>query len=81
MLKDLVISDRDAGVIRLAMETLRSLEMQSLRSLLDRRLQAEQAAGNQSLITPLAEEQERWLSLQAVPCCLHFCERCRLSSR
>jgi hypothetical protein len=64
VLAALVSSDPNVGVIGSALETLRTLQMLDLRSLLDQRIQMARAGSDQEITKALAEEQERWISLQ-----------------
>jgi hypothetical protein len=63
-LKSLVMSDPDAGVVRQALDALRGFELSPLRNLLEQRLEAARARGDEDLVRALAPEHERWLSLE-----------------
>jgi hypothetical protein len=63
-LADLVLSDPDPAVVAQALDTMRGLEMQSLRSLLERRLQAAREGGDAELLRALGPEQEKWVVLE-----------------
>jgi tartrate-resistant acid phosphatase type 5 len=64
MLQQLVASDVDASVVKEALETLRVFEMRALREQLERRIEVEKRSGRSRLLTPLGQEQERWISLE-----------------
>jgi len=56
-------TDADADVITLALERLRTFQMQELGKLLDVRLEQARAKGDEAALLKLAQEHERWISL------------------
>jgi tartrate-resistant acid phosphatase type 5 len=63
-LSDLILSDPEPAVVAQALDTLRGLEAQTLRALLERRLQAAREGGDAKLLSALAPEHERWIVLE-----------------
>jgi len=63
-LAEVVLKDSDPGVVAQALDTLRGLEMSTLRGLLDRRLHAARESGDAELVRALALEHERWVVLE-----------------
>lgn len=61
VLNGIVLADLDPSVVAQALETMRGLDMQSLRGLLERRMQAARQAGDAGLLRALGPEQERWI--------------------
>ena len=57
----LVLSDREPAVVAQALDTMRGLDMQSLRGLLERRMQGARQAGDAGLLRALGPEHERWI--------------------
>jgi tartrate-resistant acid phosphatase type 5 len=64
VLRRLVSSDPDAGVVKGALETLRVFEMRALREQLERRIEVEKRKGRGAVLESLGQEQERWISLE-----------------
>ena len=64
MLSVLVKSDPNPSVIAQALDTLRGIDMHSLRNLLERRLQAARDGGDAETLRALASEHERWIVLE-----------------
>ena len=62
-LRRCTVSDPDAGVAMLALERLRSHEIQDLSALLKQRMEMAKASGDAAGFKRLAQEQERWISL------------------
>lgn len=60
-LTEVVLSDRDPAVVAQALDTMRGLDMQSLRRLLELRVQAARQAGDAALLRALGPEHERWI--------------------
>jgi hypothetical protein len=64
VLETMVATDADIKIVREALDTLRTLRMQRMRALLTKRLIAAQRRGDQDSVKLLAEEEERWISLE-----------------
>lgn len=60
-LTELVTSERDPAVVAQALDTMRGLDTQTLRALLERRMRAARQAGDAGLLRALGPEHERWI--------------------
>ncbi len=64
ILAKLIASDPDTGVSLEAAEILRGIRTNEISRLLSTRLEAARRAGDQTALKRLAEEQERWISIE-----------------
>lgn len=63
-LEGLVLSDADPSVVAQALDAVRGLEAQSLRALLERRLQKAREGGDAAMLRALGPEHEKWIILK-----------------
>ncbi|HEX8351404.1 MAG TPA: metallophosphoesterase [Pyrinomonadaceae bacterium] len=60
-LTEVVLSEREPAVVAQALDTMRGLDVQTLRGLLERRVQAARQSGDDALLRALGPEHERWI--------------------